>query len=192
MFKVRIMKKLILTLLFVAFGSVWVFAQDSELNAEVYPQQVTIEHNQAVVSFSQDFVSMFEADIDRFFELDKTTFDGNDATINQYGNDNHSLIEQFGFGNLALINILGNHNNTSLTQDGNHNRTIMNIEGDNNVVDYLQDGNNNRIGLNFIGDGLNQSYEQVGNDQSIQFSGIGIDIEVFQIGNGAAVEIINN
>lgn len=188
----HIMKKLNFTILLVLLSVSVVTAQTAELNNEVYPKQANAEHNEAVVSFSQDFVSMFEADIERFFELDKTTLDGNNATINQFGTGNNSIIDQFGFGNLALINILGNNNNTSLTQDGNHNRTIMNIEGDQNHIDYLQQGENNRIGLNFVGSGLHQSYEQVGNDQNIQFSGNGIDIEVFQIGNGAAVEIVNN
>lgn len=180
-------------LIFMLLGSAIAMGQSNQ-NREIYPDQAEhVEHNDAVISFSGDFVSAFLPSIQFFASGELGADNNNSAQINIIGSSNVSSISQFGVGHMALMNILGNFNNVSLDQRGNSNSSLINIEGDNNFVDYEQRGRNNFLGLDLQGSNFEQSYRQTGNNHSIQMNGNGLPITVHQDGGaGMSVIITNN
>src|SRR5690554_4462007 len=106
------MKKLSIILILL-FTCSWAYAQ----NREVYPQQVSIDHNQAVQRFSSDYVTMQTS------RAEDMAVNAGDAT------------------NLASFSIAGLHNLFSLTQNGLSNSFFLTINGSENEADFEQDGN---------------------------------------------------
>jgi len=169
-------------------------AQSTQNPSEVFIQQATFDHNDAVKQFTGDFVTIFgsEMDLDSFDQFDT---DANVAIVNQFGDNNISTLIQNGIGNMARINILGNRNTTGLEQDGNSNRFILNLEGSDNQISGLQSGDDNQLRMDLIGSGFpNQTFSQTGNNLTLQLfdSGNGgVPMQIEQRGNGASVIIEN-
>ncbi len=181
------MKTLIAIIVFVLTGAVGAYAQN--VDREVFPEQVSIEHNQAVKSFSRDFVitlPIFTPEIRDLPDVDRQT-----AMITQTGADNTVTLEQTGALNFANIATIGNNNTVDWSQIGMRNWVKVELIGDDNTIDGDQFGRGNQLNLNYTGDGLNQSFLQVGNSHYLEFNGVGIPMSVTQRGNGAAIIIEN-
>jgi hypothetical protein len=186
-----IMKGLILL---ITLGLTCVFqagAQTSQNPGEVFIQQASFDHNDAVKRFTGDFTTMFDMDFDSFSESSEYS---NTAILNQYGNNNQSSVAQNGWGNKALINLLGDNNSTGIVQNGSDNQFVLNLEGSNNSVSGEQVGSQNRLRLDLIGTLNNQSFTQIGNNLTVELmdngSG-GIPMQIEQRGDGASVMIEN-
>ena len=165
-------------------------AQEKNREVDVFPDQVSIEHNEAVQRFSRDFVTSLADRREGNQALNDAVNGANQvAIINQFGFDNTASIIQTGFGNFAKIHIKGNRNNARIDQDGNNNRALLNIFANDNDISLLQDGSNNTFNSDA---GLNHDVSQIGNNLSIQTRGIGIPLRIEQTGQGAGIIIENN
>jgi len=185
------MKKLLLLLIVALTGFMEANAQTSNNPGEVFIQQATFDHNDAVKRFTGDFVTMFEMDFDAF---DESGENSNTAIVNQYGNNNTTGIKQNGWGNKALVNLLGDYNTTGLEQSGSDNQFILNLEGSNNSVTGQQRGTQNSLRLDLIGTLNNQTFSQIRNNLTLELvdngSG-GVPVQIEQRGNGASVTVEN-
>ena len=185
------MKKLLLLLIVALAGFMEANAQTSKNPGEVFIQQATFDHNDAVKQFTGDFVTMFEMDFDAF---DESGENSNTAIVNQYGNNNTTGITQNGWGNKALVNLLGDYNTTGLEQSGSDNQFILNLEGSNNSVTGEQRGTQNSLRLDLIGTLNNQTFSQVGNNLTLELvdnGNGGVPVQIEQRGNGASVTVEN-
>ncbi|MCH8556729.1 MAG: hypothetical protein LAT84_02850 [Balneolia bacterium] len=186
------MKTISLFLVLILLGTTLAVAQSTP-NREIYPDQAEhVEHNQAVIGFSGDFVTGFRTSLLPLPTGEGTSVTNNAAQINISGASNSANISQFGFENRALISINGANNEASLTQDGNENLSVIDINGSNNFIDYTQQGNNNYLGLFLRGSNFNQTYMQQGDNHSVQMIGIGLPITVEQTGGAGMSVIITN
>jgi len=168
-------------------------AQEKERKADIFPDQVSIEHNEAVQRFSRDFVTSLADRREGTQALNDAVNGANQvAIINQFGLGNAASIFQTGFGNFASINLVGLDNEAAIYQRGDDNESRINLIGINNELSILQDGSNNTFNVDFLGAGLNQDVSQVGNNLSIQTRGIGIPLRIEQTGQGAGIIIENN
>jgi len=135
------------------------FAQDKGTNSEVYPEQASIEHNEAVKNFSRDFVTAFPA----FSGLNSLggILSGmeNSASINMAGSDNIAGISQRGYNILGRINIEGDNNNMQLIQTG------LNLSSNISI-----DGNFNEFGMTQLGVGLQNNIQISGSN--LQFNAL--------------------
>lgn len=186
------MKTLQLLLILMLVGFYSSAAQTSQNPGEVFIQQASFDHNDAVKQFTGDFTTMFETDFDAFSGFDE---ESNSAIINMYGNDNQSSVSQRGWGNKALVNILGDRNTTGLTQSGSGNQFILNLEGNDNSVIGDQVGSDNSLRMDLIGTVNNQTFMQTGNNLMLQLvdnGNGGIPMQIEQRGNGASVTIENH
>jgi hypothetical protein len=166
-------------------------AQTSQNPGEVFIQQATFDHNDAVKQFTGDFVTMFEMDFDAF---DESGENSNTAIVNQYGNNNTTGITQNGWGNKALVNLLGDYNTTGLEQSGSDNQFILNLEGSNNSVTGQQRGSQNSLRLDLIGTLNNQTFSQIGNNLTLELvdnGSSGVPLQIEQRGDGATVRVEN-
>lgn len=161
-------------------------AQTSQNPGEVFIEQASITHSDAVKQFTGEFATTLFNTIDIF--PDKIRSDQSTVII-QKGAGNRAFLEQDGILNTALLNLIGADNNTTLIQAGNRNSSVIKLTGSDNLVDFLQLGKDNRLEVNIIGSGLNQQFEQFGNNHAMQVSGIGLPIQVSQAGNGVSVII---
>lgn len=185
------MKRILLLIVVVLAGFYQANAQTSQNPGEVFIQQASFDHNDAVKRFTGDFVTMFEMDFDAFAESGENS---NTAIINQYGNGNKTGITQNGWGNKALVNLLGDNNTTGLLQDGSDNQFILNLEGSNNSVSGEQVGSQNSLRLDLIGTVNNQTFTQIGNNLTIELidnGNGGVPMQIEQRGNGANITIEN-
>jgi hypothetical protein len=164
-------------------------AISQSVDREIFPEQVSIDHNQAVKSFSGDFVTMKSSELSETREFPEVTVQT--AIVNQIGMANMVLLTQSGQLNYAIISTIGDHNHVDWSQIGIHNRVSVNLTGNHNRVDGLQDGHNNQLILEYEGDGLDQSFLQHGSDQFLEFIGVGIPMTVTQRGDGAMLIIEN-
>lgn len=186
------MKSLLLLLLLALAGFYHSVAQTSQNPGEVFIQQASFDHNDAVKQFTGDFTTMFDMDFDAFSGFDE---ESNSAVVNMYGNDNRSSVGQSGWGNMAFVNILGDRNTTGLTQSGSGNQYILNLEGNDNSVTGDQVGSDNRLRMDLIGTVNNQTFTQTGNNLTLQLidnGNGGIPMQIEQQGNGASVTIENH
>ena len=143
--------------------------QEKDREVDVFPDQVSIEHNEAVQRFSRDFVTTLADRREGTQALDNAVNGANQvAIINQFGFGNTASIFQNGFGNFASINLIGLKNEAKIDQRGNDNESRINLIGINNEFSILQDGSNNTFNVDFLGVGLNQDVSQIGNNLSIQ------------------------
>lgn len=167
-----------------------ILTAQADRNREVFPSQVSIEHNSAVKSFSQDFVTAFTIGN---LQSDEVVSGANQiAIINQFGTGNTALLEQFGMSNMATISLIGNFNFTELKQVGSNNISNIHLIGDNNRMTGLQDGESNRLDILFEGSDLSREFVQIGDNHSIEITGKGIPISITQTGNGTNLIIENN
>jgi hypothetical protein len=98
--------------------------------------------------------------------LNESTNLGNDASISQIGDENLTVLRQFGgAGNVASISILGNDNRVSATQRGTNNRLGITAEGNSNVVPVTQIGEGNELSLKLFGSGLRLDQQVLGDGQ---------------------------
>jgi len=135
---------------------------------------------------------------------------GNTAIINQYGDYNSGLINQFqqqyglggnyanilqdGNSNDAIIYQYGNDINTSLSQNGDDNYARVILEGNNIGADLTQNGNGNYIDQNLSGSSFDYSVLQDGNNnQLIQYQDglYSTPFQINQVGNGITTIIID-
>jgi len=185
------MKKVILILIVALAGIYEADAQTSQNPGEVFIQQASFDHNDAVKQFTGDFVTMFKMDFDAF---DDSGENSNTAIVNQYGNGNTSGITQNGWGNKALVNLLGDNNTTGLLQQGSDNQFILNLEGNDNTLTGTQQGSQNKLRMDLIGSGSNQTFTQMGNNLTIELidNGTGgVPMQIEQRGDGASVTVEN-
>ncbi|WP_340104018.1 hypothetical protein [Rhodohalobacter sp. 8-1] len=185
------MKRLLLLLIIALAGFYRVDAQTSKNPGEVFIQQASFDHNDAVKQFTGDFVTMFEMDFDAFAESGENS---NTAIVNQYGNNNTTGITQNGWGNKALVNLLGDNNTTGLLQQGSDNQFILNLEGNDNTLTGTQQGSQNKLRMDLIGSGTNQTFTQMGNNLTIELidNGTGgVPLQIEQRGDGASVTVEN-
>ncbi len=159
----KIYKLLLILIAFCLLGPSSVFAQDSE----AFVNQVEnpgIEHNSAVKEFSFKYAFgllniLNESDID--FSTN------NRAVINQQGNSNEAILEQYGSGNTSLINMIGNNNYAKSTQQGNSLLSVINMEGNNNALEFMQQGQNRGALFLFQGNDIKYNASQSGNTFSL-------------------------
>ncbi len=181
------MKTLIFLSIFLLFGALNVHAQNS--GREVYPEQISIDHNQAVKNFSGDYVSVLPLTSSDL--IDTPVSIGHVANISIIGIENMVNVHQAGLGNTAGIKVDGNFNDIDLRQDGMGNRSAINLIGSQNTIEGFQQGSYNNLNVNYSGSGLNQRFHQLGNHQTIEMSGIGTPISITQTGDGATIFIEN-
>lgn len=185
------MRTFIVLWVFLAFGMADVNAQGGENPGEVFIRQAAFDHNEAVKQFTGDFTTTFNMTSE---ELDLSGDETNVASVNMYGNNNRSSINQMGWGNLALINIMGDRNQTGLVQNGNDNHFILNLQGADNSVVGEQVGSSNQLRMDLVGTVQNQTFSQTGNNLTLQLidnGNGGIPMQIEQRGNGASVIIEN-
>jgi len=134
-------------------------AQESK-KQEIYPKQVSIEHNDAVQHFSRDFVTSL---YDRSQALNLQTLSSsfnNIASVYMMGDENTAVLKQLGSGNIGLINIWGSYNETSLTQEGQNLFAQLGIKGNGNTLEFDQSGSYNGAVFFLLGDGMDYKASQ--------------------------------
>jgi len=164
-------------------------AISQSVDREIFPEQVSIDHNQAVKSFSGDFVIMESAAETDSRELPEVTVQT--AIVTQIGMENLVNLSQSGELNYANISTIGDNNHVDWSQVGMRNWVSVNLNGNFNRVDGVQSGNYNQLRLEYEGDGLDQSFLQDGDHQFLEFIGVGIPMTVTQRGDGATLIIEN-
>lgn len=181
------MKTLAHIIILLLLGFANAFSQNSA--REVFPEQVSIDHNEAVRGFSGDYVTMNPAAVRPGDDVAESR--ENTAIITMRGMENMVMLEQTGSLNRSIVSVTGANNEIKYSQDGFANTQSINIAGDQNFITGWQEGNYNHIGLNYSGSGVEQRFQQNGMNQSIEFNGVGIPISVSQSGDGARVIIEN-
>ena len=175
----------IMTLFLVGMNS----AISQSVDREIFPEQVSIEHNQAVKSFSGDFVTMSastRSENEKPPEVSVQT-----AIVTQFGMENMVLLNQTGELNYANITTNGNFNYVDWSQLGTRNWVSLELIGDQNRITGEQRGDYNQLILNYEGDRAEQSLVQEGNYQFLEFNGVGVPMSVTQTGDGATLIIDN-
>ncbi|MDZ7806589.1 MAG: curlin repeat-containing protein [Gracilimonas sp.] len=187
------MKQAFILILLAGLFSVSAFAQGVEREVDVFPEQVSIDHNDAVKKFSKDYVSSgiyrsgLSSFINSIMQADQI------AMINQFGNDNIASISQTGNRNEAYVTIIGDRNEAGVEQYGNDNFALLKILGDDNKYGLLQEGNDNRFVGGIFTNGYQNNYTQSGSGLSFTLQGpnsMGLMIE--QIGQGFDLIIETN
>lgn len=169
-------------------------AQKADREVDIFPEQVSIDHNEAVKRFSRDFVTTLSDRKNQRGALEDATGSANQvAIINLIGTGNTANITQSGIGNFALIDITGNDNDADVEQRGRSNQALLNIIGNNIGVGLSQLGNENFFSRTFTQNGFSGDFLQVGSGLNLQVSGSnGIPLIIEQRGQGAGVIIENN
>ncbi len=184
---IEIMKTLltIVVLIFLASS-----ALSQSVDREIFPEQVSIEHNQAVKSFSGDYVTMSASSLSENEKPPEVSVQT--AIVTQIGMENMVLLSQTGDLNYANISTVGDNNRVDWSQVGMRNWVSLELIGDQNRITGEQRGDFNQLRLNYEGDGLEQSFLQDGDYQILEFNGVGIPMTVTQRGDGATVIIENH
>ena len=184
----EIMKTLLTIVILIFLGTSASFSQS--VDREIFPEQVSIEHNQAVKSFSGDFVTMSASTLSENNEPPEVSVQT--AIVNQFGMENMVLLNQSGELNYASITTEGNFNEVDWSQIGMRNWVSIKLDGSNYDVTGKQNGNYNELRLDYEGAGVEQSFLQDGNHLFLEFSGVPIPMTVTQNGDGATVIIENH
>lgn len=157
-----------------------------------------------------------ERDVEELDQVDvifrqEITPEGNDAFIEQIGNQNALLLmqsqlypreknrldlTQYGILNYAEVGIKASGTNTILNQNGNRNQFYLKMNSKDSEFDFLQLGNDNFMaqnygylfdsGLTVIQKGNNNEYIQSIKSPST------IEMTIRQIGSGISMKVINN
>lgn len=186
------MKMLLLIVVFSLGTSITTTAQQTA-KKEVYPVQVSIEHNEAVKNFSSDFVSSFTSS--SLFDRPSFSLFGinNLASTNIRGSENLTVLSQQGYDIIGGINILGNQNTATLNQSGSDLLSILNIKGNYNEFNMTQQG----IGLQnlvfILGSDLHFDALHTNNGFELNQHGVGgIPMSLEQTGGTLPIIIENN
>ncbi len=182
------MKTLLTIVILIFLGTSTSFSQS--VDREIFPEQVSIDHNQAVKSFSGDYVTMSASSLSENDEPPEVTVQT--AIVNQFGMENMVLLNQTGELNYANITTEGSFNHVDWSQIGLRNWVSVELTGNQNRITGEQRGDFNQLRLNYEGDGLDQSFLQDGNYQTLEFNGVGTPMTVTQTGDGATVIIENH
>lgn len=185
------MKTFLLTMLMV--GMLTISSQAQKLDREIYPEQASIEHNEAVKSFSGDFVSLF-TNSSVLGNLQQMSMDANQiANIQTFGDENFAMLNQMGVSNIGVINILGNENNASLEQQGDRLFSILDIRGNRNSLDMLQDGVDLQNFLQITGSGMAFDVQQTNAGLQLMQTGVGsMPMYIQRSGRSIPIIISNN
>lgn len=180
------MKPLLLTILLISLLALSATAQNAD--REVYPQQASINHNDAVKSFSTDYIFAFANNMQGL-----TAGIGNTAGVYVEGSGNHTVLSQQGYGNYGIIDIDGSGNQTSMQQSGFDLLSILSIEGNANEFDMMQEGSGLQNYLKIYGSGSNFEAQQNNAGMNFRQSGNGaIPLSIQQTGNPSPIIIRNN
>ena len=89
--------------------------QNNNRDVNVFPEQVSIDHNEAVERFSRDLTLILTKQLTGAEALNDAVNSADQvAIIDQFGDNNVAEIFQSGFGNFAKIDIKGNRNNATI------------------------------------------------------------------------------
>jgi hypothetical protein len=180
------MKKLIILMVLISI-SLGVQAQDRQ--PDIYPEQVSIDHNSAVQQFSRQFISSFAGNGAVAQSGSALSGFTNLVTIMNYGSENLSELNQTGLQNLISLTIFGDRNQTTITQDGSFNSAVVLFDGNENNLGLTQEGSFNRY-FNFrLGNGLQDQVLQSGNNLFLEISGDGLPVTIEQYGDGAEAAV---
>jgi hypothetical protein len=170
------------------------FAQAQVGNADIYPEQVEINHNAAVRQFSQFFVTSFNSLGGINANLVNGPQNSNlETNLSIIGNYNSSTSTQSGLNNFAAIGIIGDYNRVNLIQDGNDNRALLGLEGNDNLFNLSQIGNDNQYFGAYRTSNATINAEQIGNGlRAVEIGTGGIPLIIRQQGNGANLIINHN
>lgn len=162
------------------------------INREVFPRQVSIEHNQAVRTFSRDFATAFSNNFiatkpDRAF-ADFSQL----SAINILGDANYASLLQKGFNNAGIINIRGNRNEAKVKQQGQYLFSIVNLLGDDNQLTMNQQGVGQISYLQLMGSGINFDAFQSSSGMKLIQSGTGIPLIIQHRGRPLPIIIRSN
>jgi hypothetical protein len=168
-----------------------VIAQDS--NKEVYPEQVSIEHNEAVKKFSKDYVLTRPG----FLSVGETSPSAlglsNLAEINVLGSENIITLKQLGTGLVGYMDIKGDLNEASIFQKGTNLESILQIQGNANQFDLLQEGVDLANNFEIIGSGMSFDAVQTNTGFELNQTGVGaIPLSIEQIGGVVPIRIESN
>lgn len=183
------MKVLLLPLLIYGLCITKAYGQEVK---EVYPKQASIEHNDAVQSFSKDF-SLTLPGFPSSSNFQTPGEFNNIASINVLGSENITVLNQMGYDITGLINVLGNQNRATLSQEGSDLHSVLNIEGDYNNLDLIQQGTGLQNYLQIHGSGSNFDVYQ--NNMGTEFSQTGmgsIPLSIQHTGRTVPIIIENN
>lgn len=157
------MKTLLLTLSIVLGTALLASAQQSSGSSkpEIYPQQVSIHHNDAVQHFSRDFrtARTFGQSLNLFSLMGDVNFN-NLSAVGLRGNENTAVLSQVGSGNVGIISVIGSNNDTSLSQNGNNLYALLGIDGSGNTLDFSQTGSYNGAAFLLNGNGMDYKASQ--------------------------------
>lgn len=185
------MKKRLILILLASFIGTTAYAQGVERDVDVFPEQVSIEHNDAVKKFSKDYVSSGIMSSSASSFINSILQANQLAIINQFGNDNIASISQSGNGNQAYVTIFGDRNEAGVEQYGNDNFALLKILGNDNEYGLLQEGNDNRFVGGIFTNGYQNNYVQSGNELTFELQGpnsMGLMIEQFGQGFDLLIE----
>ena len=138
---------------------------------------------------------------------DVNSGNGHTAIVNQYGESNVGIINQFqaqygnpgnyanvyqdGDFNTAILYQYGSNINTSITQTGSSNYADIDLSGYNINGDVVQDGFNNSIDQTLGGHDFDYLIHQYGNNNLFiqDETGVTTDFEITQHGDGITIII---
>ncbi len=184
-----------ITLVIVIWGLAYImaFGQQKDTNIEVYPEQASIEHNDAVKNFSRDFVTAFPA-FNGLNSLGGSLLSiNNTASINMLGSDNIAGISQQGYNILGEINIDGDNNNTQLIQKGLNLSSNINIEGNFNEFGMTQLGIGLQNNIQISGSNLQFNALHTNFGFQLQQQGVGsVPLSIQNTGRSIPIIIENN
>ncbi|MCC5925868.1 MAG: hypothetical protein JJU41_04840 [Bacteroidetes bacterium] len=186
------MKTALFTLLLATLVTHLVSAQNN--SREVFPEQVSIEHNEAVRSFSGDFVTAHNVGSAQGSTMaNMSGMTGNMSFLNILGMMNFVDASQNGNANLFSLTIEGDENTAGITQRGSGNEAQIQLIGNNNTLNTLQHGRSNLLNMNIFSNGLMHNTQQIGNANQIMIQGEQrTPLQIEQRGNGIGIVIEQN
>ncbi|MEX2478843.1 MAG: curlin repeat-containing protein [Gracilimonas sp.] len=184
---------LLLTTLFLIMGSSSIFAQMANRDAEVFPEQVSIDHNEAVRSFSRDFVTA-DANFNSGLEsvLQSMQMLSQLVLVSETGNNNTIRLSQDGFNNFIFTGLNGDKNELEVEQRGDNNAASFRILGNYNELSLLQEGSYNIFSRSYNSDFNQGQFSQSGIGLNMQIEGQNsIPLIIEQRGQGSGILIEN-
>lgn len=192
----NVMKKSIgflLIIFFVASETGLIMAQMTDRDQEVFPEQVSIDHNDAVKKFSRDFISnSINVGTEVESLLQSLDMISQLAIVNETGNGNSVRLYQGGYNNFIVAGLEGNSNSLDVEQRGDHNAASFRIRGSYNELDLLQEGSFNTFIRSFNSNFNQGQFSQSGFGLNLQIEGQNsIPLIIEQRGQGSGILIEN-
>lgn len=176
---------------FILFSGLLTSTTVAQENQEVYPQQASIEHNQAVKDFSREYFSAMGNNSS--FNLQQLSDGTSYALVNMEGSKNNAYLSQNGYGITGLMDISGSDNQSSMYQSGANLQSILEIEGHANQFNMMQTGNNIQNHFQIYSSGTNFEVQQNNSGMQFRQSGTGsIPLSIQQTGSSRPIIIQNN